>query len=64
MKSRGIEWISGVDGKFAENLDNGLSNEMNKRINNRTVSEFWHFIILSFEHLMFRCCENLGQEGR
>ena len=40
------------------------NNEMNKTMNNRTVS-LGNFFSPFFQALMmFRCCENLGQEGR
>ena len=32
-KGRGMEWILGVDGEFAENVNNAYKNEMNITLN-------------------------------
>ena len=58
-----MEWILDKGGECAENLSNVLKNEMNKTINNPTVS-FGNFFLLSLKHSMLRFCEILRQEGR
>ena len=51
LKSRGMEWISGMDDECAENLNNAKNSEMNKTINNWTVSfgNFSPFLSQAFD---------------
>ena len=50
-----------MDGECAENLNNAQDSETNKTINNGTQGFVRNFFLLSFKHLMFSSCKNLGQ---